>query len=94
MTNPDRWLQSCTDDYTDEEGDHFEMLEQEWCEVIREISAEGVNKMECEIFDKLFDEQSNLMKALAQNDDATALVILRKAFDQEVQSMVNSRMEY
>jgi hypothetical protein len=94
MSNPDRWLQSCAEDYMDEEGDHHEMMEQERSVLLKEIGSGIVTPDEFEIFERLFDDQSDLLKALARNDDKAVLAILRKRFDEGVESIVESRMEY
>lgn len=94
MSNPDRWLQSCAEDYMDEEGDHHEMREQERSIVLKEIASGIVTPNEFEIFELLFDDQSDLLKALARNDGATVLAIVQKRFDEGVKSIVESRMEY
>lgn len=94
MSNPDRWLQSCAEDYMDEEGDHHEMREQERSIVLKEIASGIVTPNEFEIFELLFDDQSDLLKALARNDDKAVLAIVQKRFDEGVKSIVESRMEY
>ena len=94
MSNPDRWLQSCAEDYMDEEGDHHEMMEQERSIVLKEIASGIVTPDEFEIFELLFEDQSDLLKALARNDGATVLAIVQKRFDEGVESIVESRMEY
>jgi hypothetical protein len=92
--NPDRWLQSCAEDYMDEEGDHEEMREQEHSVLLKEIGSGIVTPDEFEIFERLFDDQSDLLKALARNDDKAVLAILYKRFDEGIESIVESRMEY
>lgn len=94
MSNPDRWLQSSAEDYMDEEGDHHEMIEQERSIVLKEIASGFVTPNEFEIFELLFDDQPDLLKALAQNDDKAVLAILRKRFDEGVESLIESRLEY
>ena len=94
MISPDRWLQSSAEDYMDEEGDHAEMREQEHSMVLKEIIGSQITPDEFEIFELLFDDQSDLLKALARNDDKAVLAILRKRFDEGVESIVESRMEY
>jgi hypothetical protein len=94
MTNPDRWLQSCAEDYMDEEGDHAEMRDQEHSMVLKEIIGGQITPDEFEIFELLFDDQSDLLKALARNDGTTVLVIMQKRFDERVESLVEFRLEY
>ena len=94
MSNPDRWLQSSAEDYMDEEGDHHEMIEQERSVLLKEIGSGIVTPDEFEIFERLFDDQSDLLKALARNDGVTVLAIVQRRFDEGVESIVESRMEY
>jgi hypothetical protein len=94
MISPDRWLQSSAEDYMDEEGDHLEMMEQERSIVLKEIASGIVTPNEFEIFELLFDDQSDLLKALARNDGVTVLAIIQRRFDEGVESIVESRMEY
>jgi len=92
--NPDRWLQSCADDYMDAEGDHQEMREQEHSIVLKEIASGIVTPQDFEIFELLYDDQSDLLKALARNDGVTVLAIIQKRFDEGVESLIESRLEY
>lgn len=92
--NPDRWLQSCAEDYMDEESDYHEMRDQERSVLLKEIGSGMVTPDEFEIFERLFDDQSDLLKALARNDDKAVLAILHKRFDEGVESIVESRLEY
>lgn len=94
MISPDRWLQSSAEDYMDEEGDHAEMREQEHSMVLKEIIGGQITHGEFEIFDLLFDDQSDLLKALARNDDKAVLAILHKRFDEGVESIVEFRWGY
>ncbi len=94
MTNPDRRLQSCAEDYMDEQGDHLEMIEQEHSMVLKEIASGMITPEEFELFEFLYDDQSALLKALARNDGSSVLAIIQKRFDERVESLVESRLEY
>ena len=92
--SPDRWLQSSAEDYIDEQCDHEEVWAEERSVLLKEIGGGMVTPDEFEIFERLFDDQSDLLKALAQNDDKAVLAILRKRFDEGVESLIESRLEY
>lgn len=90
----DRWLQSCAEDYFDEEGDHQEMREAEYHNVLNDITSGEITPDDFEIFERLYDDQSDLLKALAKNDGVAVLAIVQKRFEEGVESIVESRLEY
>ena len=90
----DRWLQSCAEDYFDAECDHAEMRDQEHSIVLKEIIGGQIAPEEFDILERLYDDQSDLLKALARNDGVAVLAIMQKRFDEGVESLVESRLEY
>lgn len=91
MINPDRWLQSSAEDYYG--GDNEDRWDEEHEYVLRELRMEGVESKDCELYDKLYPLQKELMQALAKDDNPTILAILYSAFDIEVKNMVDRRVE-
>jgi hypothetical protein len=89
MINPDRWLQSCAEDSMDYEVRWEEENEM----VLKEIRQFGVNPSDCDLHDKVYPLQKELMQALAKNDDATVLSIMRSIFDLEVAQMTDRSIE-
>ena len=89
MINPDRWLQSCAEDTEDYEIRWEEENEM----VLKEIRQFGVNTADCDLHDKVYPLQKELMQALAKNDDATVLSIMRSIFDVEVAQMTDRSIE-
>jgi hypothetical protein len=60
MINPDRWLQSCAEDTEDYEIRWEEENEM----VLKEIRQFGVNPADCDLHDKVYPLQKELMQAL------------------------------
>lgn len=89
MINPDRWLQSSAEDYYDSED--------RWNEendiILKELRQFGVDPVDCELHDKVYPLQKELMQALAKGDDATVLSIMRSIFDVEVSEMTDRAVE-
>lgn len=89
MINPDRWLQSCAEDSMN----HEIRWEEENEMILKEIRQFGVNPAECDLHDKVYPLQKELMQALAKDDDATVLSIMRSIFDIEVAQMTDRSIE-
>ena len=89
MTNPDRWLQRCAEDAMDGE-DHWD---QENEMILKELSQFGVDPRECDLHDKVYPLQKQLMQALAKRDDSTILSIMYSIFDVEVSEMTDRAVE-
>ena len=93
MTNPDRWLQRCAEDadqYEDNEKKKAEVIE---ClrnnEPIWYAKGRSVTSDNCDLHDKVCQNQQVLMTALANNNDAEVLAIMYRLFNQEVESLVD-----
>ena len=89
MVNPDRWLQRCAEDAEDDEIRWEEENEM----VLKEIRQFGVNPAECDLHDRIYPLQKELMQALAKRDDATILSIMYSVFDVEVARMTDRSIE-
>ena len=87
--NPDRWLQRCAEDAMDDEIRWEEENEM----VLKEIRQFGVNPAECDLHDRIYPLQKELMQALAKRDDATILSIMYSVFDVEVARMTDRSIE-
>ena len=87
--NPDRWLQRCAEDAMDDEIRWEEENEM----VLNEIRQFGVNPAECDLHDRIYPLQKELMQALAKRDDATILSIMYSVFDVEVARMTDRSIE-
>jgi hypothetical protein len=91
MINPDRWLQSCAEDY--HSGDDESLWDQENEIILKEIRQFGVDPRECDLHDKVYPLQKQLMQALAKDDDATILSIMYSIFDVEVSEMTDRAVD-
>jgi len=89
MVNPDRWLQSCAEDSMDDE----DRWEEENEMIYKELRQFGVDPVDCELHDKVYPLQKELMQALAKGDDATILSIMYSIFDVEVTEMTDRAVE-
>jgi hypothetical protein len=89
MVNPDRWLQSCAEDSMDDEVRWEEENEM----IYKELRQFGVRPVDCELHDKVYPLQKELMQALAKRDDATILSIMYSIFDVEVSEMTDRAVE-
>jgi hypothetical protein len=89
MISPDRWLQRCAEDAMDDEVRWEEENEM----VLKEIRQFGVNPAECDLHDRIYPLQKELMQALAKRDDATILSIMYSVFDVEVARMTDRSIE-
>ena len=89
MISPDRWLQRCAEDAEDDEIRWEEENEM----VLKEIRQFGVNPAECDLHDRVYPLQKELMQALAKRDDATVLSIMYSIFDIEVARMTDRSIE-
>ena len=92
MINPDRWLQRSAEDYCGR-GDYADRWEEENEMILKEIKQFGVNPADCDLHDKVYPLQKELMQALAKDDDATVLSIMRSIFDIEVAQMTDRSIE-
>jgi hypothetical protein len=92
MINPDRWLQRCAEDYCGR-GDYADRWEEENEMILKEIKQFGVNPADCDLHDKVYPLQKELMQALAKGDDATVLSIMNSIFDVEVAQMTDRSIE-
>jgi hypothetical protein len=89
MLNPDRWLQSCAEDAMDDE----DRWDEENDMILKELRQFGVDPRECELHDKVYPLQKELMQALAKQDDARVLSIMYSIFDVEVSEMTDRAVE-
>jgi hypothetical protein len=89
MINPDRWLQSCAEDSMDDEVRWEEENEM----IHKELRQFGVRPVDCELHEKVYPLQKELMQALAKRDDATILSIMYSIFDVEVSEMTDRAVE-
>jgi hypothetical protein len=87
--NPDRWLQRCAEDAMDGEDNWDEENEM----ILKELSQFGVDPRTCDLHDKVYPLQKQLMQALAKRDDATILSIMYSIFDVEVSEMTDRAVE-
>jgi hypothetical protein len=87
--NPDRWLQSCAEDAVDDE----DRWDEENDMILKELRQFGVDPRECELHDKVYPLQKELMQALAKQDDARVLSIMYSIFDVEVSEMTDRAVE-
>lgn len=89
MVNPDRWLQRCAENASDDET----LWDDENESILKEIAQFGVDPKKCDLHDKVYPLQKELMQALAKDDDETVLSIMRSIFDVEVAEMTNRAVE-
>ena len=89
MINPDRWLQSCAEDAMDDEDRWDEENEM----ILKELRQFGVDPRECDLHDKVYSLQKELMQALAKRDDAKILSIMYSMFDVEVSEMTDRAVD-
>jgi hypothetical protein len=61
--------------------------------ILKELSQFGVDPRECDLHDKVYPLQKQLMQALAKRDDATILSIMYSIFDVEVAQMTDRAVE-
>jgi len=92
MLNPDRWLQRNAEDYCGR-GDDADRWEEENEMILKELKRFGVDPRECDLHDKVYPLQKQLMQALAQRDDATILSIMYSIFDVEVAEMTDRAVD-
>ena len=90
MINPDRWLQSCAEDAM---GDDEDRWDEENEMILKELKQFGVDPRECDLHDKVYVVQKELMQALAKEDDATVSSIMRSLFDVEVSEMTDRAVD-
>jgi len=91
MINPDRWLQRCAEDY--QSGDDEDRWDEEHECIMRDLRMGGVDPKNCDLHDKIYPLQKELMQALAKDDNPTILSILYSAFDIEVKEMVDRAVD-
>jgi hypothetical protein len=91
MINPDRWLQSSAEDYYS--GGDEDRWDEENEMILKELCQFGVDPRECDLHDKVYPLQKQLMQALAKNDDETVLSIMRSIFDVEVAEMTDRAVD-
>ena len=89
MVNPDRWLQRCAEDASDNET----LWDDENETILKELREFGVDDRGCDLHDKVYPLQKELMQALAKGDDATILSIMYSIFDVEVSEMTDRAVE-
>jgi hypothetical protein len=92
MVNPDRWLQRCAEDYCGR-GDDEDRWEEENEIILEELREFGVDPKKCDLHDKVFPLQKELMQALASQDDDKVLSIMYSIFDVEVTEMTDRAVE-
>jgi hypothetical protein len=89
MVNPDRWLQSCAEDSMEDEV----RWEDENETILKEIQQFGVDPTVCNLHDKVYPLQKELMQALANGQDDTVISIMQSIFDVEVAEMTDRAIE-
>jgi hypothetical protein len=89
MVNPDRWLQSCAEDSMEDEV----RWEDENEIILKEIQQFGVDPTVCNLHDKVYPLQKELMQALANGQDDTVVSIMQSIFDVEVAEMTDRAIE-
>ena len=89
MVNPDRWLQSCAEDSMEDEV----RWEDENETILKEIQQFGVDPTVCNLHDKVYPLQKELMQALANGQDDTVVSIMQSIFDVEVAEMTDRAIE-
>jgi hypothetical protein len=89
MVNPDRWLQSCAEDSMEDEV----RWEDENETILKEIQQFGVDPTVCNLHDKVYPLQKELMQALASGQDDTVISIMQSIFDVEVAEMTDRAIE-
>ena len=61
--------------------------------IYKELRQFGADPSECNLHDKVYPLQKELMQALAKRDDATILSIMYSIFDVEVTEMTDRAVE-
>jgi hypothetical protein len=61
--------------------------------IYKELRQFGADPSECDLHDKVYPLQKELMQALAKRDDATILSIMYSIFDVEVTEMTDRAVE-
>jgi hypothetical protein len=89
MINPDRWLQRCAEDASDNET----LWDDENETILKELAQFGVDPKVCDLHDKVYPLQKELMQALAMQDDDKVLSIMYSIFDVEVAGMTDRAVE-
>ena len=89
MVNPDRWLQSCAEDYTDDEDGRSEEWDDKYYELEKSIAKDGIDNSKHDFADTLYEYQPRLMQAIANGDDVLTLMIIKEVYVKELSGIVN-----
>ena len=91
MVNPDRWLQSCAEDATDDK-DYPERLWEEYCNIERRIAKDGTDRSEHDFADTMYEYADRIMQSIAIRNDALTLALVKEVYDKELNAMAKQNL--